>query len=203
MLRFNKSLLLALAIAAALAISACGDEDDDGGGEDETQITEAIELAAASGDPAACTEAQTQKFTEQVGEGTGEEAVKNCEENASDSVADSVEVENIEVDGDAATADAAITGSAFDGQTLSVALIKEGDTWKLDEATGFAVFDRDAFTAAFEEELTADPEVPPEAATCVVEQFGALSDQEIQDFFLGAADSQAEAELFGPCFGGE
>lgn len=201
----SRTSLLALALAAtALILGACGDDDDDGGSDDEAQITEAIERSATSGDPAACTDAQTQRFTEQVSGGeTGEAAVTQCEEDAADTVADEVEVENLEVDGDAATADVAITGSVFDGQTLSVALVQEGDQWKLDELTGFAEFDRAACEASFREELASAEEVPPQAVDCVLKQFGQLSDQQIQDFFLGRADSAAEDQIFGPCFGGE
>ena len=49
---------------------------------------------------------------------------------------------NIDVDGDTATAKAAFTGSIFDGQSLDLALVKEGDQWKLDEFKGFSNFDR-------------------------------------------------------------
>ncbi len=59
----------ALAIAS-LGLVACGDDD----GEDEDQIVEAIEISATSGDPAACTEQQTQNFNEQITGETGEAA---------------------------------------------------------------------------------------------------------------------------------
>jgi hypothetical protein len=186
-----------LVIAAALV--ACG---DDGNSQDEDDITAAIEFATASGDPAACTKAQTQRFTEQVAdETTGEAAVKECERNAADPVADSIEVSNIEVDGDSATAEGAITGTLFDGQTIAIVLVNEDGQWKLDEATGFVGFDRDTMLTSIEQEFGSDPETPPKAADCVVENFGQLSDQEIQDFFLGTASPQAEDQIFGPCFG--
>jgi hypothetical protein len=183
------------AIAAALVLAACG--SDDANSQDEDDITAAIEFAAASGDPAACTEAQTQAFNEQTTGETGAAATKSCEEDTEH--ADEAEVSNIEVDGDSATADAAITGASLDGQTISLALVKDADEWKLNEVTAFAEFDRDAFNAAFEEGFTSDPEVAPEAADCVQQQFAALSDQGVQDFFLGNAGKQADQEIFGPC----
>src|SRR5262245_53805225 len=121
-----------VAVFAAFALAACGGGDD-ASSEDQDQITQAINAAAASGDPSACTQYQTQRFLEQTNDGTGEAAVKSCEQDAADSVADSVDVTDIEVDGDSATAKAAVTGSVFDGQTLDIALVKEGDVWKLDQ----------------------------------------------------------------------
>jgi hypothetical protein len=197
---------LSLAIAAttalaALALAACGGSDNS---DDEDQITDAIELAATSGDPKACTEAQTQKFTEQVsGEGqTGEAAVKACEESAADTAGDEVDVSDIEVDGDSATAQVAVTGSTFDGQTLDIGLVKEGDQWKLDDFRGFTDFDREAFNNSFREGLTQPPDaLTPEQADCVMGNLDKLSDQEVQDFFTGSPDPGND--IFGPCFKGQ
>jgi len=202
----GREILLKLRYAAALAaltimplaLGACGGSDDDSA--DEDQITAAIEEAATSGDPAACTEVQTQNFLEQTVGATGEDAVAACEEDAGDTVADEVEVSNIEIDGDTATADAAVTGSTFDGQTLDLALIKDGDQWKLDGFAGFAEFDREALAASFIEQISIDPEVPPQVVPCLEEQIQKFSDEELQSFFVESDSSVAE-ELFGPCFG--
>jgi hypothetical protein len=155
-------LVAALALATA-AFSACGSSDDNSA--DNDQITAAIDRAATSGDPAACTEVQTQKFLEQTN--GGQDALKSCEKDAANTVADEVDVTNIEVDGDTATADAAVTGSVFDGQTLQIALIKDGDQWKLDEFTGFADFNREAFAKAFVAEIAKDPKTPAQVVTCL------------------------------------
>ena len=136
-------LLAAAVVALPLGLVACG--GDNGSSEDEDQITAAIERAATSGDPAACTEVQTAKFTQQTSGEPSQSAaaaVKSCQRDASDTAADKVEVTDIEVDGDSATAKAEATGSVFDGQTLDIALVKEGDQWKLDEFKGFEDFDR-------------------------------------------------------------
>jgi hypothetical protein len=197
----GKLRLSAAAIAAAalamFALAACGGSDSS---DDEDQISQAIEFAAASGDPKACTEAQTQNFTDQVGGGgeTGAAAVKACEQNAAETVADSVDVSDIEVDGDAATAKAAVTGSNFDGQTLDLALVKEGDQWKVDEFKGFAEFNREALLAGFQEEIGADPSVSPEAKACVTQQLNAQSDDQLEAFFTGT-DPQSEERIFSPC----
>ena len=191
-------LLLVPALAASLLIAACnGDE----GSEDEDQITEAIETAATSGEPSACTELQTQNFNEQTAGVPGPAATEACEEDAADTPADEVEVSNIEVDGSSATAEAALSGSILDQQTIELALVKEGEDWKLDEILGFVGFDRAAFDAGFEEELSSDEELPPDAAECVSQNFKALSDQEVQDFFLDPSEEEGN-KLFGSCFGG-
>ena len=193
-------LVLVLGVAAlSMMVAACGDDDDSGA--DDQQITDAITQAATSDDPAVCTEVQTAKFTQQTSGEPGEsaeQAVESCERDAGDNVAEEVDVSEIEVDGDSATALAAVTGSLFDGQTLDIALVKEGDQWKLDEFRGFEGFDRDSLLAGFEEEISADPEASPQARDCVIQQMDSLSDEQLQAFFVGS-DPQSEEQIFRPC----
>lgn len=205
--RFNQLVLLAVSIVAALAISACGGDDDDGGdsgGSDEdAQITEVIETSVKSSDPADCTTLQTQKFVEQIQFESGAEAVASCEEDAADTSddPDSVEVSSIEVEGTNATADVSFVGSPFDGSTLSLALVKEGDQWKLDEITDIPEFDFEAFQASFSEELTADGDVPPEVATCIGDSFSSAGADTVKEAFISGDEAQLTA-LFGDCLGG-
>lgn len=195
-------LSLAVAVAAllaAFALAACGG-DDDGSSEDEDQITAAIERAATSTDPAKCTEVQTVQFVQETDGEPGdspEEALQRCRENAGDAPADSVDVSDIEVDGDGATAKALVTGSFFDGQTLDLALVKEGDQWKLDEFRGFAEIDRDALISGVQEGLRSE-NASPEAIDCVTGQLEAQSDEQIEAAFLGD-EPQAEDRIFEPC----
>jgi hypothetical protein len=191
--------LLALSVAAALAISACGGDDGDG---DTDQITEAIETSVTSTDPADCTKLETQNFLEQTELETGDAAVESCEEDATDETdnPDSVEVTNVEADGDAGTADVAFSGGPFDGSTLSVALIKEDDQWKLDEITDIPDFNFESFKAAFEEEIAADETVPPEVGTCITEAFDAAGADAVKDVFLSGDQSQLLG-LIGDCVG--
>jgi hypothetical protein len=200
MTRSPGAVLLAALLALTVSLTACGGDDDGDSSADEQEIIDAITASATSGDPAACTEVQTQRFTEQTsgGDAGGEAAVQQCEQDAADAPADEVDVSNVEVDGDSATADAAITGAFLDGQTIEVALVKEGDQWKLDELVGFVEFDRDAFVSGFEEGITSDQEVPPQAAECALEQLEAQSDEELQVFLLGT-DPAVEEAIFAPC----
>ena len=192
--------MLAAALLATFALAACGGDDDNGGSSsaDEEGITTAIEAAATSGDPSACTQYQTQNFIEQTNGATGEAAVKSCEEDADQGVADSVDISDIEVDGSAATAKAAVTGSTFDGQTLDIALVKEGDVWKLDKFNGFEDFDKDAMIASFKTELEKDPSIPQAGVDCVVQQFENASDEDIEGFFT-EQNSESEDQFFKPC----
>jgi hypothetical protein len=201
----SKKLLLAATVAAfallaPLALAACGGDDDSGGSSaDEDQITQAIEAAATSGDPSACTKYETLRFVEQTGNGKGQAAIKSCEKDAADSVADKVDVSDVNVDGNSATAKAAVTGSFFDGQTLDIGLVKEGGQWKLDEFKGFAEFNRDAFLAAFRHELaTSEGGAPAAAVDCVIKQAGGLSDEQLEGVFTGG-NKQAEDQIFKPC----
>jgi hypothetical protein len=190
----------AAASLAAFALGACGGDDNGGSSEDEDQITAAIERAATSADPRACTEVQTLRFTEQTsGEGeTGQAAIQQCEQNAENTAGDSVEVSDIEIDGDQATAKAAVTGSAFDGQTLDLGLVKEGGQWKLDEFRGLAELNREALIASFKEQLSSEEDLPAQAADCLAQQLQKASDQQLESF-VTSSDDQAAEQIFGPC----
>lgn len=83
----------------------------------------------------------------------------------------------IEIDGDSATAEAAFTGSFLDGQSVDLALVEEGDQWKLDELVGFAEFDREVFLDRFGAGLAEDPEVGAQA-DCVIGNLERLSEQQ-------------------------
>jgi hypothetical protein len=196
MMRRRYGALVALAVLP-IALAACGG----GGGasnEDQTQITKSIELAATSGDPQACTGAQTLKFTEQTSGGTGQEAIANCQRDAADSVADSVDVTDIETDGNSATAEIAFHGSVFDGQKLDVDLVKEGDTWKLDHANEFVDLDKAKLGASLKAELDQQQGIPPGAGDCVAKQIQGLSDDQVKALFIDS-DEQVQNQVFGAC----
>jgi hypothetical protein len=196
-MRAPRLLLVAALCTLPFALAACGDSN--GSSADKDQITAAIQRAATSGDPAACTDAQTLRFIEQTSGGAkGQAAVKSCEKDAANSAADKIDVTDIQVDGDKATAKGKATGSIFDGQTLEVALVKENGQWKLDEFKGFENFNKDAMVAAFTKQLSSEPGSTPQAVNCIKTQFQAASDQDIEATFTGS-DPQAENRLFGPC----
>jgi hypothetical protein len=185
----------ALALLLAMGLAACGSSNDNSA--DEDQITQAITASATSGDPTACTKYQTIHFTQQTSGGTGQAAIRSCEQDAQSTAADQIEVSDVEVDGDHATAVGKATGSIFDGQTLKVALVKENGQWKLDDFQGFEDFNKGAMIAAFEKQLSAE-NVPQQGIDCLKQQFQSASDQQIENTFVGN-NPQAENQLFGPC----
>jgi hypothetical protein len=189
-------LLPCLLIISAFVLSACG---GGGGSSDESQIEEAIENSATSSSPANCTKLQTPAFTEQTTSNQGAAAVKECETEAKEkNEADAVAVTNVEVDGSEASAEAAFTGSSFDGQTLEIGLVKDGDQWKLDEVAGFAKLDKTKLVEALATQFESGGEVNEELASCVEEGFEESSQPEIEELLLSGSSEPIE-ELAEEC----
>jgi hypothetical protein len=195
----NKRYLLlpCLLIVSALALAACGSS----GSNDEGEIEEAIETSATSPDPANCKKLSTQAFMEQSTSSSGKEAVEQCEEDAEEpeNNAESVEVTNVEVEGEEATAEVAFTGSSFDSQTLEVALLKEGDQWKLNEIEGFAKLNKTALVEGLETQFEeGESELSEETTTCILEGFEESSQPEIEELLLSGSSEPIE-ELAEEC----
>lgn len=189
------------AILAAFALAACG--GDDGGSEDEDQITEAIEKSATEADPAACTEFQTQNFVEQTSGATGEEAVERCREGQQEEpLAESVDVSEIEINGDSASAVAALNGGFIDGQSLELGLVDEAGQWKLDELVGFADFDREKYVDSIVQGIGEETGGAQEIQNCIRQRIEEVSDEQLQGTFLDDDDTVFERNL-APCFEGQ
>lgn len=197
------ALLCAALIAAFLA--ACGDDDDDGGGgEEEAAITETIETSVLTTDPADCTRLQTQAFMEQVNFATGEEAVKDCEEDVADTSndPDSVDVSEVDVGDGEASANAAFTGGPFDGSTVSVDLVKDGEQWKLDAITDVPELNLESFQQSFVDELRADESIPQQIADCMTDAIGEVSEDQVEDVLVSGSEEDLVG-LFGDCIPGQ
>lgn len=191
--------VLAAAVAATLVLAACGD-DDGGGGEEDAAITETIETSVTTTDPADCLRLQTQAFLEQSNFSTGEEAVRDCEEDVADTEdnPDSVDVENIEVDGSSASADVSFVGGGFDGSTVSVDLVKEGEQWKLDRIADVPDLNLEAFQENFVERLQDQGEIPAPIAECIGEAIQGASEDEITAVLVSGQEEDLVG-LFGDC----
>ncbi len=180
----KKSLLILpfVLVAAALALTACGGGGSSSSSGDESAIEEAIETAATSSEPSKCTEVQTKEFTENETSETGAAAVKTCEEEAEEgeSPAETVKVSNIEVNGETATAEAAITGSALNGQTIELELAKQEGDWKLNKFLSFANFDGKALGEELEKRLAKEEGISASLAKCVSEGVAKVSKQEAE-----------------------
>jgi len=192
----RRLVLACLLVVSAFALAACGS-----GSNDESQIEETIETSATSTDPANCKKLSTQQFMEQTTQSEGSEAVKTCEKEASnDEGAKSVTVSNVEVEGSKATADTALTGGGFDGQEVEVALVKEGDQWKLDEITGFAKFDEQKVLETLEKGFAKpSSEVNKSLASCIVESFEEAPQAEFEEALISGSTEGFE-EIAGGCF---
>lgn len=192
--------LITAVAAASLVIGACG--GDDSSSDEDAEITDAITQAATLDTVEACTEFQTQAFTEQTEFATGEEAVTLCEASAGDGgkAGESVEVDNIEADGESATADVSFTGGAFDAQQLAVSLVKEEDHWKLDSLDGFIDFDKAAFTEALIASAEEDESTTEEVVACLRTTLEATADEQVQMAVL-SGDEDEVSVIFGTCFG--
>lgn len=189
-------LLPFLLILSALVLAACGG----GGSSDESKIEEVIEASATANDPAACTKDQTQKFLEQTTQESGKGAVKSCEEEAKkEENAESVEISNVEVEGSAATADVALTGSTLNGQTVEVELVKQGDQWKVNEFVGFAKFNQAKLVESFEREFSkASNEISPKFAACFIKAIKEADKAEIEEILTGG-NGKAFEEIVENC----
>ena len=192
----RKLLLLAgCLLAAALFVSACGDSESD-----EDKIASVIETSATSTDPADCEALNTIAFLEQMEfEAEGQKAVESCEEDAEDDSEnpDSVSVEEVEVDGSSATAQATFVGGGFDGQTLAISVVEEDGDWKVDSLDSFVDFDQAKLIEAFEESLTGPDGLDDEELTgCFIEEIEAASPEEAEEVMLS---QDAFLELFESC----
>jgi hypothetical protein len=172
------SLLLAL---MALGFAACGG----GGKSDEDQISDVITTASTTTSDSNCTDLQTQRFLEQSEFDTGSAALKACKDETASDNADSVKVTNIQVDGDNATANVALTGSTFDGQTVKISLVKDGDQWKMDHIDDFVHFDQQKLADSFEKGLSSGKNpLPADQASCVASGFANASPSDVKTVIL-------------------
>jgi hypothetical protein len=189
-------ILPAALLVLGLSLAACG-----GGGEsDEDKVASTIETAATSTDPAVCDETQTLNFMEQTTAATGKEAEKECEEKAESGEGnpESVNVSEVEVEGEKATASAEFEGGNFDGQTLALALVEEEGEWKLDELTGFVKFDQAKLVETFAEQLEKEASIEPRVTSCILEGLEELPQKEMEELVIDN-NSQPIVELAESC----
>jgi hypothetical protein len=181
----KKSLLILplVLIAAALALAACGGGSSSSSGSgDETAIEEAIESSVTSSEPSKCTEFQTAAFNEMDFGQTGNAALKACEKEvkANEGRAEGVTVSNISVNGESATAVAEVEGSALNGQSVELELVKEEEAWKLNKFVSFANYDGADLAEGLEEQLLKQEGVSASLAKCVSKGVAEMSTKEAE-----------------------
>lgn len=190
-------LLLLASICATVALAACG---GGGGNDDNAQITDVIQTSVKSTDPADCTKLQTQQFVEQTELQSGQAAIQQCEKDASDTSDNpsSVDVANVTSSGDTGSADVTFHGGSFDGSTLTVAVSKDGDQWKLDKVTDIPNFNFAGLVQALSARLTSDNSIPPQVATCITQAFDNAGADQVKSIILSGSGDQLTA-LFSTC----
>lgn len=200
------ALLSCLSILLALALSACGGGGGEGGDSSSSadgavaEIETVVKDSAIQSDPASCTELNTQRFDEQLSHEEGPDAVKLCEEEAeSDSPkASDVTISNVEIKGGKATLEAAMEGTIFDGQTIAVTVVKEGDQWKVDQITKVVKLDTAKLGETFADRLEETGELSDEQVSCIVGALGDASREEAEEVLLSTS-AQPLIALVGDC----
>lgn len=158
----------------------------------ERKVERAIETVATSANPAYCRELTTDRYLEQV---TGEKppfADDVCESEARDRPAGSVEIDDVEIDDDRATARVTYAGGSLDGSRTLVGLAKEGGDWKMDRLLAIPELNRAKFRAAFRRGFL-QLGYPAQAADCAVAKERRLSDAQVKRALLHDRDA-----TFGP-----
>jgi len=181
-------------LVLALALGACGSS-----GDETSEVEDVIVASATTTDPADCKKLQTQQFMEQISRESGDAAVESCESDAEDDegVSDAT-VAEVEIDGSDATAETTLTGGGLDGQTVEVALIKDGDQWKMDEVVKFTEFDHAHLVEGLEKELADTDKSEAKFASCFIEAFKQASEDEVETLIFGKSP-QALEEVFELC----
>jgi len=187
-------LLPCLLLFSALTFTACGSS-----GDETSEVEDVIVTSATTSDPADCKKLETQQFMEQISRESGDAAVESCEADAKDDEGvDGAKVSAVEINGSNATAEAALTGGGLDGQTVEVALVKDGDQWKIDEVVKFTDFDQAHLVEGLERELSDTDKSEAKFASCFVEAFKEASEVEIEELAFGKSP-QALEEVFEAC----
>jgi hypothetical protein len=119
-----------LVVGGAIALLAGG--GDDGGG-DEADVKAAIEKAITGEEPEGCRELVTTSFIQKSTHQTGSAAISECERQRAQTTVTGVDISDVKVDGDRATATAKPTSGPAKGKALELTLVKSGGDWKIDD----------------------------------------------------------------------
>jgi hypothetical protein len=182
-----------------IGLPTCGPFDEG----EEDRVADVIERGFIEPRPENCSELATQRFLDQLSPREGARALDDCREDAEDedSFAESVDVTEVNVDGDKAAATAEITGGNSDGQRMVLSLVKDRDQWKIDYLEELDI-DRERFDKAALGDLT-EPRAAfsKRQARCVISEIHRnVSDSELERAFI-ASNYQPISRAFIECLG--
>lgn len=172
--RLARLSVLALAcLLAAVWLIACGGGDDSS---DEDQINDAAERAFTGTDPSICGEIATDNFVDQFFGGSIDKCKKDAEDDSDNP--DSIEVSELEIDGDTANATVTPVGGPSDGTGLAFVLVKEDGDWKFDGVEADAL--TDLFFQTVREQVIKEG-LSEKVAACIEQELRAEITQEELD----------------------
>lgn len=204
--------LTGLVLAGALALAGCTAPDEGGGvataspdptptASPEEQVTAVATELGTSSDPAQCTELYTTRGLEVA---VGSTDLDTCREAVRTSEpADEMVVDRVVVDGGTATARVTSVDGASAGLAQTLALVLDGDRWKVDGVAGLAVADRGAFDDRVARELARwGPQVlPPDSLACVQQQLQRVPDAEVVAAFQEGRAHDPAVSAISSCLG--
>jgi hypothetical protein len=116
--------------AAPSGDGAAGGSGATSGGSDEQQIKASIEgLVVDPDNEVVCAEVITRQLLE-ASYGDLQGCLKG---RRPVTLAESVKVSGLSIDGDLATAEAVPSGGLYDGETLEIEAVRQGDRWRIDQ----------------------------------------------------------------------
>lgn len=192
-----------LAVFSATGIGACGETRSSGSDDPGSEIAATVTQAYTSSDPTSCTVLSTLQSVEQVTGYSGQTAVSYCQQSASDPANDAraVEVSNVTVHGDRASANVRLQGTNLDGSTITQQLVKQGGQWKLDLITAIPHFDGHRYRHAFVALGLHNGDITRGQADCLRDALGAASDSQLIALNIDpTGGTDLFAQLFGRCY---
>lgn len=176
-------------LVVALLLAACGESSD------REALEAMIRAAAADTGPATCLRYETLHFLEDKYRREGDAAVRACEQ--PDPLGEeprSVDVSQIDITDDSATAVVRFEGSLVDGQKVQYGFVKREGKWKFDEIVGFVDLDAPHLILELGRKGLLGAESPREAENiaCWIGRLERMSDKALEELLLGERDLSGE-----------
>jgi hypothetical protein len=150
---------------------------------DQARIERTITAVIIDKKPSYCETEVTASYLKQTTGAKAPFADDICQQEAEASRAKSVDVSEIAINGNKATAVVALRGGSFDGSRLVLRLLEEERSWKVDRLLAFRSFDRDKFERAYRRTFL-EFGSPVRSADCALRRAQRFSTAEIESAAL-------------------